>query len=175
MILFVLLFIYIPFEASPFSSSPSPSRLPCQFHPFTFSPCPPTPPLLLLRSEESSHVCQPALAYQASVALGVSSPIDVTTSQPSQEKRPKGRQQSERQTLFLLLGIPYEDPAAQLLHMQRRPRPDTGMLSGWQFSFCESVYGPRLIDSAGFLVVFLTPLAPSFLSPLLPQNFPSFT
>lgn len=59
-----------------------PSLMPFPFPPYTFFPSLPTSPLLL-RNGESSHVCQPTLAYQVSVTLDVSYPIEVKTRQPS--------------------------------------------------------------------------------------------
>ena len=71
-----------------------------------------------------------------------------------------------------LLGVPHEDQATQLLHMCRRPRslPFSCCLVG--FLVCVSPYGPRLVDSVGFLIVPLTPLAPS--SFLSSRRFPEF-
>jgi hypothetical protein len=66
---------------------------------------------------------------------------------------------------------PTEDPAAQLLHICRGPTSIPCMLSGRQFS----LYGPRLVDSVGFLIGVLTLLAPLVLSPPLPQDSPSPT
>jgi hypothetical protein len=43
------------------------------------------------------------------------------------------------------------------------------MLRGWQF-VSVSPYEPRFVDSVGFLVVSLTPQAPTILYPLLPQD-----
>ena len=46
------------------------------------------------------------------------------------------------------------------------------IVCGSQFRFV-SLSGPRLVDSVGFLVVSLTPLAPPILPPPLPQDSPT--
>jgi hypothetical protein len=82
--------------------------------------------------------------------------------------RSKGPQQSERQLPLQLLGTPHEEQAAHLLHMCKGPRSSPFVLSVF-----ESLHGHKSVDSVGLLVVALTPLAPSFLPPILLQDSPS--
>ena len=69
------------------------------------------PPPFLFRKRQVSHGYQPALAHQVAVRLGASSPIEARQGSP---KGPKDRQQSQRQPLLPLLGVPHEDQAVQL-------------------------------------------------------------
>lgn len=56
------------------------------------------------------------MAYQVAVRLGTSSPVKAGGGSTVGAKSLKGRPQSQRQPLFLLLGVPHEDQAAQPLH-----------------------------------------------------------
>ena len=94
------------------------------------SPPPSSRPPFLFRKGEASHGYQPALAYQVAVRPGASSPIVARQGSPVRDKGPKGRQWSQRQPLFLLLGVPHEDSDAQLLSMCQDPRSIPCMLSG---------------------------------------------
>ena len=88
------------------------------------------------------------------------------------ESDPKaGNRQSQS---LLLLGVPHEDQAAHMLHMYRGPKSIPCMLSGWQPRLCEFLCGP-VVDSVGFPVMSLIPLAPSLLSSLLQQDSLSST
>ena len=58
----------------------------------------------------------PALEYQLAVGLGASS-IVARQGSPVRRKGSNGNQQSQIQLLLWLLGVPPEDPTAQLLHM----------------------------------------------------------
>jgi hypothetical protein len=51
--------------------------------------------------------------YQVGVRLG-SSPTEAKQGHSEERKGPKGRKQSQRQALILLLGIPHVDQATQL-------------------------------------------------------------
>jgi hypothetical protein len=132
-------------------------------------PVPPSPsfflssstPFLLRKGSWGSHGYQSSLVYQIAVELGTSSPTEARQGNPAKGKGSKGRQQSQRQPLLLLLVL-HEDQAVQLLHMFRGPRSTPCMLS-------VSV-GP--CDSVGFLSVSLTSLAPSILLPPIPQDSP---
>jgi hypothetical protein len=96
-ILFLFLLIYLftlhfqaKFPLSPFLPGPAPTP-------------PPFP--ILLREGGASQGYQPALVYQVAVGLDASS-IDVREGIPVRGKGFKGRQQSQRQPLLLLLGVP---------------------------------------------------------------------
>lgn len=89
--------------------------------------------LSLLRKGEASHEHQPALA-------GTSFSIEDRQGSPVRGKGSNGRHQNQRHPLLLLLGISYEDPIAQLLHMCRGPRSGPCMLSGWCFSLCKTLW-----------------------------------
>jgi hypothetical protein len=60
-----------------------------------------------------------SLGTSSAVRLGTSA-IKTTQAGTVRGKRSKGRKQ--KQALHLLLGIPQEDPAAQVLHMYREPK-----------------------------------------------------
>jgi hypothetical protein len=59
--------------------------------------------------------------------------LRVDKGSPTRRKGSKGSQQSQKQPRFQLLGDPYEDQAAYLLHMRRGPGSIPCMLSGWWF------------------------------------------
>jgi hypothetical protein len=54
------------------------------------------------------------MAYEVRMRLGTSSPIEAVQCSPVGGKGPKGRQQSQRQSLFQLLGVSLEVQATQL-------------------------------------------------------------
>ena len=129
------------------ASPPSSSLLP----PLT-SPHP-----LLLWEVVVSHKYQPTLAYQVSI-LDVSSSIETRQGNPVRGKGSKARQQSQRQPLLSLVGVPCGDQAEQLLCMYRGPRSVPYMLSPWWFNlydplwaqvswFCRFSYG--VLDPSG--------------------------
>ena len=100
---------------------------------------PPIIPLSLsLQRGEAYHGYQLTLAYQVAVGLGTTFPIETRKGSPVRGKESKGRQQSQRQLLFQLLGNPYEDQDEHLIHMClcRRPRSIPCMFFGWWFSSC---------------------------------------
>jgi hypothetical protein len=106
------------------------------------SPFPPhiCPPPFLLRKGEASHGYQQALEYQVAVGLGTYPPSNARQGSPAARgKEFKGRQQSQRQTLLLLLGMSCEHQAAHLLHMGKRTRFITLMLHVWLFSLCKTL------------------------------------
>ena len=74
-------------------------------------PVPPSPPFLF-RGGEAFHGYQSALAYNVTVGLGASSPIEADKGSPVKEKGSKGRQQNQRQPW-----VPNEDQATYLFHM----------------------------------------------------------
>jgi hypothetical protein len=112
MVVFSLIhLLYTPVIALPPSSTLSPTLSP------QLSPSPP----FLLREVEASHSYPPTLAYQVAVGLDTSSPIEARQNSPVRGKGPKGRQQSQRYPLLLLLGNRHEKQAAHILHMCRRP------------------------------------------------------
>lgn len=80
--------------------------------------------------------------------------------QPSRSKGcQRGRQQSQRHPLRLLVGVPLEDPTIQLYHMCRGLGQSCGgSLVGGLVSV--SPYGSSLFDSIDFLVMSLTLLNP---------------
>ena len=65
------------------------------------------------------------------------------------------------------LGAPHEEPAAQLLHIFKGL---SHACSLFDTSVFMSYFWPILVDPVGFLVVSLTPLALSIVSPPLPHN-----
>lgn len=72
----------------------------------------------------------------------------------------KGGQQSQREVLLPLLGVPCEDKTEQLILICKGPRSIPCMLSdgnSGSVSPCRSL----LVDSLHFPIVSLTPLAPS--------------
>ena len=77
-------------------------------------------------SNPSAHDYQPTLAYQVTVGVGVSSPIEGRQGSPVRGKGSKGThegsQQNQRQPLLHLLGDTNDDQAAHQLHMYRGPR-----------------------------------------------------
>lgn len=75
----------------------------------------------------------PGLNYTLKLTVGVglgASSIGARQGSPVKAKQPKGRQQSQRQLLLLLLGVPHEDQAICLWYMCREH-------SGWPFSLSE--------------------------------------
>ena len=76
-------------------------------------------PPFLLREEKTSHGCKPTLAYQVVIGLGTSSSTEARQGCPIKGKESKGRQQSQRQPLLLLLEVPHEDQAIHLLQICR--------------------------------------------------------
>lgn len=87
------------------------------------------------------HGYQPALAYQVTVRIRASSPIETRRDSPVDGKGPKGRQQSQRHPLLSLVGVPHEDQAEQVFHIGRGPIAAPCMLPGWQFSVLEPLWG----------------------------------
>jgi hypothetical protein len=85
--------------------------------------------------------------------------IEARTGRPEGSMVPKAGK-SQRQSMLLLLGVPHENQATQLLHMTEG-----------QSCVCSLVgdlvsvnrYGPMLVDSVGYLVVSLTFLTPTIL------------
>jgi hypothetical protein len=118
-------------------------------------------PLFCLRKGEASPVCQSALAYQVAVGLGTAFPIEARQDIPAGEKGSKGRQQSKRYPLFLLLGDLHEDQTIQLWHMCRGPSSILCMLSGWSFTFCEALWAQVSWFCRFSYIVSLISLAPS--------------
>ena len=74
-----------------------------------------------------------ALGYLVPGRLSISFPTETQPDSPIRGKGSKYRQQSQRQTLFQMLGDLHEDQAAHLLQMCRGDL----MLFSWSFSFCE--------------------------------------
>ena len=77
------------------------------------------------------------LGYQAAVGLDASSPTEAGQGSSVMGKGSKGRHQSQRQPLLLLLGVPHEAQAAHLLQIRRGPSFVPSMLFGWWFSLYE--------------------------------------
>lgn len=108
------------------------------------------------------------MAHPVSEGLTASSSTEAPRGSPVRGRRASGRQLSQRQPPLHLLEDPHEEQAAHLPQMCREPRSSHRMLLGWWFSLWEPPHprhGLRLVDSVGFIVVSLTPLAPSILSP----------
>ena len=126
----------------------------CLDHCLPLFPVPPSPIPLSFSSQRwgASHWYQPDLAYQVAVGQGTSYPIVSQSSSPVREKGSKGRQQSQRQPLLLLLGDTHEVQDANLLHMYRELRSIPCMFSGCG-SISVSPYRPMVV---GFLMVSLT-------------------
>ena len=133
------------------SSLPSPS-----LSPYFLSSTP--------QKEEDSHEYQPALAYQVAVRLGTFAD-EVGQSNPVRKNGSQGRQCSQRLPLLPL----YESHIRTQLHNCSICAEDLSLFYACFLigsSVSKNHYGPRLVDSVGFLVVSLTPLAPSILLPL---------
>jgi hypothetical protein len=112
-------------------------------------------------------VYQSILAYLVTAGLDTSSPTKARQGSPVKGGGSTGRQQSQGQPLFQLLGELHEDKAAHLLHMCRRPRssPVYSLFGG---SDCGRPPGSRSVDSDGLLVETLSPLEPSILRSTIP-------
>ena len=115
----------------------------------------------------SSPPHQPALAYQVAIRLRV-----------QYEERLKGRQQSQRQPLFQLLGHSHEGQSAYWLRMcwglGKGTRSSPCKLFGWWFSLCWA-HGPKLVDSVDLLVMSSSLQGPLNLSPLFHKTPQSLT
>jgi hypothetical protein len=87
------------------------------------------------------------LTYQVVAGL-VTSPTEAIQSSSVKGKESTGRQQNQRQPLFLLLEVPHEDQAVHLLHMCRGTRlvPAWCLVGG---SVSVSPYVPRIVDFVG--------------------------
>lgn len=72
-------------------------------------PSPLAPPFLLI---SASPEYKPALSYEVAVGLGTPYPIKPSQGSPVRVKGFKGRQQSQRQSMLQLVGVPNEDQAA---------------------------------------------------------------
>ena len=103
------------------------------------------------------------------VGLGSSSPIETRRGSPVLAKSLKGNQQSHKQPLLSLLGVSHKDQAAQLLHMCLGQSYVGALVAS---SNSEGLVWARLVDSVAFLVVSLTPLAPSICYPSSSEEFP---
>jgi hypothetical protein len=111
------------------------------------------------------------LAYQVPLRLGAS----FHKAAQLGERAPKaGNRIRDSQSLLLLLGVPHEDQATQLLHMCRRPRSVACILSSWWFSLCEPPWA-QISWFYRFSCAVLDPLIPTTLPPPLPQGSPSST
>lgn len=123
----------------------------------------PEPPPLLLKEGQAPRCYQPTLAPQEAAGQRASSPRQGS---PTRERGPKGRQQSQKQSLKLLFGF----------HMNTKMHNDYTCVenlfqSHAGFLVVSSVsvgpYGRRLLDSVDVLL-----LDPSILPPPSSTGFP---
>jgi hypothetical protein len=77
------------------------------------------------------------LACQMAEGLGASSPIEPRHTNPVRGLKSKGRQQSQRQPLLQLLGVPHEDQETCMLHIYKGPGSVPCMHFGQWFSLCK--------------------------------------
>ena len=86
------------------------------------------------------------LAYQAILGLGPSYPTEARQGGPVREAGSTGRQASNtfRDSPTSVIGEPYEDSAAHLLHICRGPRSNLCSTFGWRFSLWETPFPGQL-------------------------------
>ena len=73
-----------------------------------------------------------------------------------EDKDPKSREKCQRQLLLPLLGVPQEDQA-MIIYAEGLGQTHVGSLIVGSVSV--TLYEPKLVDSVGFLMMSLTPLA----------------
>lgn len=76
------------------------------------------------------------MSYQVAGRLGASFYIEARQDSLVGEQDPRQAMKLESASVSTL-GIPHEDPAAQLLHISREPISTQFMFFGWEFSIYE--------------------------------------
>jgi len=112
-----------------------------------------------------AHTCM----YAVTAGLGISSLTETRQEGPFREMGSPDKQQSQRQTLLLLLGDPHEDQTAHLINACGDPRyHHVHSLVGGSVS--GRPQGSRLVNSEGLPVESLSSSGPLVLPPMLPQD-----
>jgi hypothetical protein len=138
-------------------------------------PCKPHPPLLLLillRKEETFFGYNTTLGHLVPAGLSTSSSTEAQPGSPGRGRGSNSREQRQETAPAPMSGDPYEEQATHLRQTCVGPRSSPCMFFGWWPSLCEP-HGPKLVDSVGLLVVVLTHLPHSIISPTLSQDSPS--
>ena len=95
------------------------------------------------------------MASQVTTGLGPYSPTVARSGSQVKENRSKGEQQSQIQTLFLLLGVTQEELDTKLLHVTRTEVPSMHVLYLVIQSLGEPHMGQSLVNSVDLFVVSL--------------------